>query len=217
LKKDVQIAIDGPAGSGKSTIARKLAERLNLDYIDTGAMYRAVTLAVITMGIAPGDKKGIIDTAVKSRIQLRGLKVFLNGEDVSLEIRTPLVDKRVSEVAGIPEVRRILVGLQRQMAARGGVVMDGRDIGTSVLPEARFKFFLTAALEERAKRRFQDLVKTSPQIALEQVMNEMERRDLLDSTRGHSPLKVADDAVVIDTTGRSIEEVLDEIMSIVGG
>ncbi len=217
MKKDVQIAIDGPAGSGKSTIARKLAERLNLDYIDTGAMYRAVTLAVITMGIAPGDKKGIIDTAVKSRIQLRGLKVFLNGEDVSLEIRTPLVDKRVSEVAGIPEVRRILVGLQRQMAARGGVVMDGRDIGTSVLPEARFKFFLTAALEERAKRRFQDLVKTSPQIALEQVMNEMERRDLLDSTRGHSPLKVADDAVVIDTTGRSIEEVLDEIMSIVGG
>lgn len=213
----MQIAIDGPAGSGKSTIARKLAERLNLDYIDTGAMYRAVTLAVITMGIAPGDKKGIIDTAVKSRIQLRGLKVFLNGEDVSLEIRTPLVDKRVSEVAGIPEVRRILVGLQRQMAARGGVVMDGRDIGTSVLPEARFKFFLTAALEERAKRRFQDLVKTSPQIALEQVMNEMERRDLLDSTRGHSPLKVADDAVVIDTTGRSIEEVLDEIMSIVGG
>lgn len=217
MKKDVQIAIDGPAGSGKSTIARKLAERLNLDYIDTGAMYRAVTLAVINMGIAPGDKKGIIDTAVKSRIHFSGHKVFLNGEDVSLKIRTSLVDKRVSEVASIPEVRRILVRLQRQMAARGGVVMDGRDIGTSVLPEARFKFFLTATLEERAKRRYQDLIKTSPQITLKQVMNEMERRDLLDSTRGHSPLKVADDAVVIDTTGRSIEEVLDEIMSIVGG
>lgn len=217
MEKDVQIAIDGPAGSGKSTIARKLAERLNLEYIDTGAMYRALTLAAITMGIAPGDRKGIIDTAAKVRIQLSGLKVFLNGEDVSLKVRTPLVDKRVSEVASIPEVRRILVRLQRQMAARGGVVMDGRDIGTSVLPEARFKFFLTATLEERAKRRYQDLIKTSPQITLEQVMNEMERRDLLDSTRGHSPLKVADDAVVIDTTGRSIEEVLDEIMSIVGG
>lgn len=217
MKKDVQIAIDGPAGSGKSTIARKLAERLNLDYIDTGAMYRAITLAAINMGIAPGDRKGIIDTAVRSRIQLKGVKVFLNGEDVSLKVRMPLVDKRVSEVASIPEVRKILVGLQRQMAARGGIVMDGRDIGTSVLPEARFKFFLTATLEERAKRRFQDLVKTNPQITLKQVMNEMERRDLLDSTRGHSPLKVADDAVVIDTTGKSIEEVLDEIMSIAGG
>lgn len=216
MKKDVQIAIDGPAGSGKSTIARKLAERLNLDYIDTGAMYRAITLAAINRGIAPGDRKGMINTAVRSRIQLKGVKVFLNGEDVSLKVRMPLVDKRVSEVASIPEVRKILVGLQRQMAARGGIVMDGRDIGTSVLPEARYKF-LTATLEERAKRRFQDLVKTNPQITLKQVMNEMERRDLLDSTRGHSPLKVADDAVVIDTTGKSIEEVLDEIMSIVEG
>ncbi len=147
----MQIAIDGPAGSGKSTIARKLAERLNLDYIDTGAMYRAITLAAISMGIAPGDHKGIIDIAVKSRIQLRGLKVFLNGEDVSLKVRTTLVDKRVSEVASIPEVRRILVSLHKdKMAARGGVVMDGRDIGTSVLPEA-VQASLTATLEERAK------------------------------------------------------------------
>ena len=217
MKTNVKIAIDGPAGSGKSTIAKKLAERLKLDYIDTGAMYRALTYKVITRGIVTEERQGIIDTAAKTRILLKGAKVFLDGEDVTHEIRSLLVDKKVSEVASIPEVRKCMIEMQRQMADKGGIVMDGRDVGTSVLPEARFKFFLTATLEERAKRRFQDLVAENPKITLQQVKDEMERRDLLDSTRGCSPLKAADDAVVIDTTCRDIEAVLNEIIGIMGG
>jgi cytidylate kinase len=217
LGKGIKIAIDGPAGSGKSTIAKQLAKRLNLDYIDTGAMYRAITYEVIKKGVAPGDRQGIIDVAHEAEIRLEGRCVLLNGKDVTREIRAPSVDERVSEVASIPEVRKRLVAMQRRIAGLGGVIMDGRDIGTSVLPEAEFKFFLTAALDERAKRRYHDLLKENPHITLKQVKDEMERRDHLDSTRGYSPLRAADDANIIDTTGRRIQDVLNEITEIVGG
>ncbi len=217
MKTNMHIAIDGPAGSGKSTVAKRLAQRLDMTYIDTGAMYRAVTYKAIQKGIRPGDRQGIIDTAAGIRIELKGSEILLDGADVSGNIRDPLVDARVSEAASIPEVRERLVALQRQMAQKGAVVMDGRDIGTSVLPDATFKFFLTATPEERAKRRYKDLAGSNPGMDFDMVMKDMQRRDLLDSTRGHSPLRAAEDAIIIDTTGKSIETVLQEITDIVGG
>ncbi len=217
MENNMHIAIDGPAGSGKSTIAKQLAARLKMLYIDTGAMYRALTYKVIGAGIEMRDHESIIELACQTRIELKDSRVYLDGKDVSREIRNPSVDQRVSEVAGIPGVRRHMVAIQRQMAGERNVVMDGRDIGTFVLPEARFKFYLTATIEERACRRHEQLTKTHLQVDLEQVKDEMERRDRLDSTRGYSPLRAARDAILIDTTGKGIEEVLEEIIAIIGG
>ena len=213
MKTNMHIAIDGPAGSGKSTVAKRLAQRLDMTYNDTGAMYRAVTYKAIQKGIRPGDRQGIIDTAAGIRIELKGSEILLDGADVSGNIRDPLVDARVSEAASIPEVRERLVALQRQMAQKGADVMHG----TYVLPQATFKFFLTATPEERAKRRYKDLAGSNPGMDFDMVMKDMQRRDLLDSTRGHSPLRAAEDAIIIDTTGKSIETVLQEITDIVGG
>lgn len=217
MKTAMHIAIDGPAGSGKSTIAKRLAETLDMNYIDTGAMYRAITYRAIKDGVPPGDKGSVINIAATIQMSLKGSLILLDGIDVSSSIRDPSVDERVSEVASIPEVRECMVALQRQMAGNGAAVVDGRDIGTVVLPEAGLKLFLTASLEERARRRFNDLVKKNPGISFEQVLKEIQRRDRLDSTRGHSPLKAADDAIIIDTTGKSIEKVLEEIIDITGG
>lgn len=213
----MHIAIDGPAGSGKSTIAKRLAEMLRIYYIDTGAMYRAITYCVIANGIPPGDRQGIIRTAAAVHIELKDGHVFLNGANVSGFIRSVSVDGRVSEIASIPEVRKGLVEQQRRMAENKSVVMDGRDIGTVVLPKADLKIFLTATLAERAKRRFKELEAANPGISLEQVMEKLQKRDHLDSTRGHSPLIAAEDAIIIDTTGKNIETVLKEIIGITGG
>ncbi|MDD2574036.1 MAG: (d)CMP kinase [Bacillota bacterium] len=217
MKTNMHITVDGPAGSGKSTIAKRLAQRLHMTYIDTGAMYRAITYKVIQGGIEPGDRQGIIKIAASVQIELKGSVILLDGVDVSSGIRDPSVDSRVSEIASIPEVRERMVALQRQMAQKESVVMDGRDIGTSVLPDARYKFFLIATLEERAKRRFKDLARSNPGIGFDRVIKEMQRRDILDSTRGHSPLRAADDAIIIDTTDKGIAAVLKEITDIVGG
>lgn len=214
---NMHIAIDGPAGSGKSTIAKQLAKRLDMLYIDTGAMYRALTYKVINSDIATEDYSSVIGLAMTTEITFKNTKVYLDGRDVTREIRCQSVDKRVSEVARIPGVREQMVKIQRQMAKSRNVVMDGRDIGTVVLPQAKFKFYLTAGIEERAERRYKDIVKNNPHISLAQVKADIERRDLLDSEREYAPLRAAADARTIDTSGKSIEAVLQEMIGLIGG
>lgn len=210
------IAIDGPSGSGKSTLGRMLARALNLLYIDTGSMYRAVALAVIEASLDPADKEGVTELAQRLDIDLEGdpdsLKVLLAGRDVSEAIRSETVTEMSSIVSTIPGVRRAMVARQRELGERGAV-LNGRDIGTVVFPAANIKFFLTASPEERADRRFrEDLMKNSS-VTLEQTLSEMIERDRRDSTRADSPLKIADDAIVIDSTGLSIEATFDRMMS----
>jgi CMP/dCMP kinase len=212
------IAIDGPSGSGKSTLGRMLARALNLLYIDTGSMYRAVALAVIEAALDPADKDGVTELAQTANIDLQGdpdsLKVSLGGQDVTEQIRTEAVTEMSSIVSSIPGVRRAMVARQREMAKRGAV-LNGRDIGTVVFPDADIKFFLTAAPEERADRRFKEDVVTNAGVTLAQTLAEMIERDQRDSTRADSPLKIADDAIVVDSTGMSIESVFERMMSYV--
>ncbi|HEX6044246.1 MAG TPA: (d)CMP kinase [Pyrinomonadaceae bacterium] len=212
------IAIDGPSGSGKSTLGRMLARALNLLYIDTGSMYRAVALAVIEAALDPADKDGVTELAQTANIDLEGdpdsLKVSLGGQDVTEQIRTESVTEMSSIVSSIPGVRRAMVARQREMAKRGAV-LNGRDIGTVVFPDADIKFFLTAAPEERADRRFKEDVVTNGSVTFEQTLAEMIERDQRDSTRADSPLKIADDAIVVDSTGLSIESVFERMMKYV--
>ncbi|HEY0729071.1 MAG TPA: (d)CMP kinase [Pyrinomonadaceae bacterium] len=209
------IAIDGPSGSGKSTLGRMLARELNLLYIDTGSMYRAVALATIEARIDPADKEAVVTVAEVAEIDLQGdpdsLKVSLNDRDVTDEIRTETVTEMSSVVSTIPGVRRAMVARQREMGQRGAV-LNGRDIGTVVFPEADIKFFLTAAPEERAERRFKEDQLTNSSVSLEQTLSEMIERDRRDSTRADSPLKIADDAIVIDSSGLSVEQVFARMM-----
>lgn len=212
MRSTMQIAVDGPAGSGKSTIAKKLAEKLDMLYIDTGAMYRALTYKVISMGIDIRDDYAVIQAAKSSQILLKKGKVCIDGEDVGKQIRSSEVDASVSRIAEIPQVREIMVQKQRKMALSQNVVMDGRDIGTNVLPDARYKFFLTASIEERAMRRYRDKKTCGSDEDYETVKKEILRRDEIDSTREIAPLKKAKDAVIIDTTGKTIDEVLEQIL-----
>lgn len=210
------IAIDGPSGSGKSTLGRLLARALKLLYIDTGSMYRAVAVAVIEAGIDPNDAEAVTALASSINIDLEGdpdsLSVLLDGRDITHEIRSESVTAMSSIISSIPGVRRAMVMRQRAMGQRGAV-LNGRDIGTVVFPEADIKFFLTAVPEERAERRFkEDQTTTSSPVTLAQTLAEMVERDRRDSTRADSPLKIADDAIVIDSTGKSIEKVLAEMM-----
>lgn len=209
------IAIDGPSGSGKSTLGRMLARELNLLYLDTGSMYRAVALAVIDAGIDPADSEAVTAFANSADIDLEGdpdsLKVLLDGRDITEEIRTESVTAMSSVVSSIPGVRRAMVERQRAMGQRGAV-LNGRDIGTVVFPDADIKFFLTAKAEERAERRFKEDLQTNVGVSLEQTMSEMIERDRRDSTRADSPLKIADDAIVIDSSGLSIDEVFERMM-----
>lgn len=214
------VAIDGPAGAGKSTVAKTLAKKLDFIYVDTGAMYRAVTLAALRKGIDLKDQDCLTRLARDVSVALLpdgngGLKVLLNGENVSEDIRSQEVSKNVSLVAMVPGVRKRLVELQRAMAARGGVVMEGRDIGTVVLPDAPVKVFLTATHVERAKRRREELAAKGNLIDQEQMEKEILIRDQIDSTREADPLTQAEDAVVIDSTSFSVKEVVDMIMSLV--
>jgi len=210
------IAIDGPSGSGKSTLGRMLARALELLYIDTGSMYRAVALAVIGARVDPNDAEAVTKLANEIEIDLEGdpdsLCVLLDGSDVTEQIRTDTVTEMSSIVSVIPGVRRAMVERQRAMGRRGAV-LNGRDIGTVVFPDADVKFFLTAAPEERAERRFiEDQMTASSSATLAETLADMIERDRRDSTRADSPLKIADDAIVIDSTGKSIEEVFEEMM-----
>ena len=209
------IAIDGPAGSGKSTLGRMLARALKLLYIDTGSMYRAIALATIEAELDPTNKDAVTDLAQRADINLDGdpdsLRVSLAGRDVTERIRDDDITAMSSIVSTIPGVRRAMVLRQREMGKRGAV-LNGRDIGTVVFPDADFKFFLDAAPEERAERRFNEDKLVNPGTSLAQTLAEINERDRRDSTRTDSPLKIADDAIVIDSTGLSIESVLERMM-----
>jgi len=217
--KKINIAIDGPAGAGKSTISKLLASQLGYIHIDTGAMYRAVGLKVLKNNISPHDSRKIVEILNSTDIKIKLVDgkqlVFLDGEDVTEEIRQPEVSMYASDVSKIREVRERLVKMQQDLAKQKGVIMDGRDIGTHVLPNAELKIFLTATAEERAKRRFLELKQKGYDVDYYQLLDEIKKRDQNDMTREFAPLKVADDAIVIDSTSLSIEEVLQKILELI--
>jgi cytidylate kinase len=209
------IAIDGPSGSGKSTLGRMLARALNLLYIDTGSMYRAVALATIDAHIDPNDKEAVTELANRIEIDLEGdpesLSVLLNGRNITDQIRTEGVTDMSSIVSTIPGVRRAMVERQRAISKRGAV-LNGRDIGTVVFPDADVKFFLTALPEERAERRYREDQLAGASTTFADTLADMIERDRRDSSRADSPLRVAEDAIVIDSTGKGIEQVFQEMM-----
>lgn len=206
------IAIDGPAGSGKSTAARALAERLCLPHVDTGAMYRAVTLKALNAGVDPGDEDGLQRLLDGTEIDLVDGRVLLDQSDVTAAVRSAAVTASVSQVAAVPKVRHWMLQRQRRLVAERGGVMEGRDIGTVVLPAADLKVFLTAAPEVRARRRAAELQEEGVATTLAAVLEEIEARDRTDAQREVSPLRRAPDAVVIDSTGRSVDDVVGEIV-----
>jgi cytidylate kinase len=218
LLEKINIAIDGPAGAGKSTIARLVADTLGFVYVDTGAMYRAVTWMVLQQDVSPSDTVRVVAIARSMKLELRpgpeGQQVFVSGEDVTGRIRTPAVNENVSDVAKIREVRELLVAKQKEMTAAKGVVMDGRDIGTHVLPDAEVKVFLTASPRVRAERRFKEMKDTHPDLTIDQLEQDIARRDRIDEQREVSPLVRAQDAVLLDSTGMSIPEVVDRILEL---
>lgn len=214
--EQVTIAMDGPAGSGKSTVARKVAEKLGLLYLDSGAMYRAVTV----LALQHNAQKNIIELielvkTCKIFFTENGKRIFLNSDDVSVQIRTPEVNQLVADIAKIPEIRKEIVKHQQKIGEDGGIVAEGRDLTTIVFPDADFKIYLDASVKERAKRRFIELQSQNVHTTLESVEAEIVARDDKDSSREHSPLREAEDAVRVDTTGKSIEEVVDCIVKIV--
>lgn len=218
--KTVKIAIDGPAGAGKSTISKIIAKNLGFIYIDTGAMYRAVAYKAILNNI---DTKNQVEKVIKLlpnvKIDIKhnnnGQLIFLDGTDVSDKIRTPQVSVGASDVAVIPEVRIKLVDLQRELSKKENVIMDGRDIGTYVLPDADIKIFLTADVSDRAKRRYDEMIEKGVECNFDDVKKDMEYRDKNDSQRAFAPLKAADDAILVDTTGNELETSINLIQSII--
>ncbi len=206
-----RIAIDGPSGAGKSTIARRLASRLGIDYIDTGAMYRAVGYKMLKNGIALDDRDGVRQLLDHTEIDFSDGKILLDGQDVSSLIRTPEISAQASACSALGDVRVKLVELQRNMGSKKSVVMDGRDIGTNVFPDAEYKFFITADAEERAKRRYLELKESGQKVELAQILTDIRKRDHDDSTRAINPLRKAEDAIEVDTTHMSIEEVTEFI------
>ena len=208
------IAIDGPAGSGKSTIAKLIAEDLGLVYLDTGAMYRLVTLKALNEGILDNLDK-IIKMLDDLRIDIKKNGFYLDDTNVSEEIRKPVVSENVSDIAAIREVREKMVDLQRKFSESKNVILDGRDIGTVVFPNADVKIFLIADAKERANRRYKELIAKGENVKIEEIYENILKRDKIDSTRKESPLKKADDAIEVDTTSKNIEEVKNEILYII--
>ncbi len=211
-----KIAIDGPAGAGKSTISKKVASSLGYVYIDTGAMYRTVGLKAVRCGIDTTDAKGVESILPSLDIDIRheGVEqhIYLDGENVSDKIRTPEISMAASNVSAIPAVRVAMVDMQRKLAENHDIVMDGRDIGSFVLPDAEIKIFLTASAEARAKRRYKELLEKGESVSFEEVYNDMVQRDKNDSTRAVSPLVVAEGATVIDTSNLNLEESVEAVI-----
>lgn len=217
--KNISVAIDGPAGAGKSTVAKAVAKRMDLLYIDTGAMYRAVTFLVLKEGHDINDEQKIIDIAKNTtfNFSIDGSEIFVNGENRSKEIRSPRVSEKVSLVSKIGDLRTVLVNAQRNLAENHDVIMDGRDIGTHVLPQADLKIFLTASVEERATRRFEELSRDNQAepVTFDAVKNNIIQRDNIDSNRDQAPLVKAEDAIEIDTTTLTTNEVIEEIIKLI--
>jgi CMP/dCMP kinase len=209
------IAIDGPSGAGKGTVARVIAAELGYRHIDSGAMYRAVGWKAIRDGVPLDDEAAIAAVTERSRIEVSSTRVAIDGEDVTRAIRTPEIDRAAAAVARLPRVRGVLVECQRQMGADGGIVMEGRDIGTVVFPHADVKVYLDATPEERARRRANDPAHSGVPTAVAEVATLLTQRDELDRTRKASPLFVAEDAVVVDTTGKSVDAVVREVLAVV--
>ena len=210
------IAIDGPSASGKSTTAKGVAEKLGITHLDTGAMYRTVTWGLKKAAIHPSDDEKVCGFLKKLEIYFDASNhIWLNGEDVSVEIRTGDISSRVSAVSAIPEVREKMVKIQRQIAGKKDCVLEGRDIGTVVFPDAEYKFFLVADTEIRAKRRLLDLERIGETSTLAELMDDIERRDAVDSSREHSPLLQAEDAIPIDTSHLTINEQINKIVNLI--
>lgn len=218
-EQTVAVAIDGPSGAGKSTIAKLLAKELRFIYVDTGALYRAIGYMALRQGISLQDAAGIEALLPDLRLEIRYMdgsqRVLVNGEDVSDKIRTPEVSMAASAVSSLPAVRRFLLDLQRDMAKTNNVIMDGRDIGTVVLPDARVKIFLTASAEVRARRRFEELKEKGVPTTYDEVLADMEKRDYDDSHRAAAPLKAAEDAILVDTSSLDLDGAVSAIKAVV--
>lgn len=218
----ISVAIDGPAGAGKSTLAKRVADELGYLYIDTGAMYRAATWVALEQKVDMADENLIVRLVERAEILLAPpdeksqgkVRVFVNGSDVSFIVRSRIISRFVSPVSAIAGVRKLLVDKQKKIAEGGGVVMDGRDIGTVVLPEAEVKIFLTASPEVRARRRLKDMEQMGQTADLETIISDIKQRDHLDSTRATSPLRKAEDAIVIDTDNNTVEEVVAQVLEL---
>ncbi|MDP8289945.1 MAG: (d)CMP kinase [Candidatus Susulua stagnicola] len=206
------IGIDGPAGSGKTTVAKLLAKRLGIFYLDTGAMYRALTLKAIGKKVDLSDSIALKEIAVGLNLKFKEDKIYLDDSDVSDQIRTPLVEKSISQVVALPEVRSIMVGLQRDIVVKGDFVVEGRDITTVVFPDAKYKFYIDATPAIRSKRRFKELADKGIKIDFQELDKDLKKRDNADKTRKFSPLKVSKDAVFIDTSNLTISGTADEII-----
>lgn len=207
----INVAIDGPAGAGKSTIAKEVAQRFHLMYINTGYMYRAVTLIALEKGISYNDTSKLKKLILSMDMKFNGSNLIVNNEDVTEKITTPNISKNVSNFAAVAEVRKILVAMQQTMAEKYEVVMDGRDIGTVVLKDAPFKFFLTASPEERANRRYNELKEKGNTVNYENILKDIKERDYIDTHREIDPLRKAEDAIEIDSSNMSISQVVDYI------
>ena len=220
MKKLYSVAIDGPSGAGKSTVAKAIAKELNILYVDTGAIYRTIGLSICRRGLDPKSKEGVLPVLPELDIRMAygddGLQhMLLNGEDVTAEIRRPEISLYASDVSAMAEVREFLMEMQRDMARKNCVVMDGRDIGTIVLPNAEVKIFLTASAEERARRRFLELQKKGMEKPYEEILAEQEIRDYNDTHRAVAPLKPAHDSVIVDTTELDFEQSKEKILSVI--
>ncbi|MBM7577451.1 cytidylate kinase [Jeotgalibacillus terrae] len=218
---NIRIALDGPAAAGKSTAAKKIAEKLGFIYIDTGAMYRTLTLKAVNQQIDPKNEQALYDLLMNTVIELKpgedGQLVFLDGKEVTRDIREQRVTKHVSDVALHKAVRSEMVKRQQKLLKNGGIVMDGRDIGTAVIPDAELKIFMSATAEERARRRFEEHQSQGIKSDLQQLKSEIEERDYIDSTREVSPLTKAEDAIELDTTHMSIDEVVNKVTELAAG
>lgn len=215
-KKHIQIAIDGPGGAGKSTVSKAVAARLGIVYVDTGALYRTVGYYVRTKNTDPHDRDAVASLLPYINIEVKYVdgaqRVYLNGEDLGDKIRTPEMSMYASAVSAIPAVRAFLLDTQKDIAAKNSVIMDGRDIGTVILPNADLKIYLTASAECRARRRYDELTAKGQSVTFEDVLREMNERDTNDSTRDTAPAVAADDAIIFDNTGMGLEETVAEIL-----
>lgn len=211
----MNIAIDGPAGAGKSTIAKLIGKKYNLMYINTGAMYRAVALKALEKGISYENINGLMEIIDNMEMHFENDDLILNGENIQYKITTPYISNNVSNYAAVLEVRERMVSLQQEMSLKYNVIMDGRDIGTVVLKNATYKFFLTASFEARAKRRFKELIDKGINVLYEDVLNDIIRRDGIDSNRKVNPLRMAEDAILVDCSFLSIPQVVESLVKII--